>query len=217
MGKGNLRLDPKKSDFSLSMVTDREISDSLSGSRHGSGNDTTDSPKGKGKSKYGNNKVERDGIIWDSEWEYQCWQMLTEMSRRGEIFDLRRQRIFPFVKRGIQLTRLKSDFTFDAIQKDLSHVPQLHCLWCGEKTCFLKLGAIIKCTTCGKQHLWEQRIPDVVADAKSRYVSEFAKFKIQEKMMLAFYQKEVLVLLKEDGPAGVENSVRKFVLQFQNR
>lgn len=63
-------------------------------------------------SKYGNRRIESDGILHDSIKESKRWQDLSMMQRIGEISDLKRQVEFKLSVNGTLICKYVADFTY---------------------------------------------------------------------------------------------------------
>jgi hypothetical protein len=129
-----------------------------------------------GNEKFGNRKFKAEGLTWDSEYEYYCWQVLGELQKQKLIFNLRRQVIIRFAHNGVHICRFIPDFGFDAQQ-----LPK-------------------------PDNNFKDRLPQIIADAKSKFVANFQKYKWQKNMLRAFYSREVLEFIK--GETHIEAAVK---------
>lgn len=68
--------------------------------------------KKKGINKYGNKKIFREGVWWDSVWEYECYVILKSLENKNIITGLKTQIPYKFELNGVYITRYKADFTF---------------------------------------------------------------------------------------------------------
>jgi hypothetical protein len=135
-----------------------------------------------GNEKFGNRKFKAEGLTWDSEYEYYCWQVLGELQKQKLIFNLRRQVIIRFAHNGVHICRFIPDFGFDAQQ-----LPK-------------------------PDNNFKDRLPQIIADAKSKFVANFQKYKWQKNMLRAFYSREVLEFIK--GETNIEAAVKIEVAKF---
>jgi hypothetical protein len=65
------------------------------------------------RSKYGNVITEAEGFKWASKYEYECWQILTDLQREGKIFNLKRQLTVKFTHNNVVLWTTRPDFYFE--------------------------------------------------------------------------------------------------------
>lgn len=66
----------------------------------------------KPRNKYGNVKVEYDGMKFDSKKELRCWRELKLMEKAGEIRDLERQVPFLLIVNGKTIGKFTADFVW---------------------------------------------------------------------------------------------------------
>lgn len=71
------------------------------------------------RSKYGNKKVEVDGIKFDSKKEAQRWGVLRLLEKAGHVQGLRRQVTFPLVVNGIKICSYRADFVYTRNGKEV--------------------------------------------------------------------------------------------------
>lgn len=64
------------------------------------------------RSKYGNIKVEHDGMRFDSKKELKCWQELKLREKAGEIMALCRQVPYDLIVNGQKIGKFTADFTW---------------------------------------------------------------------------------------------------------
>lgn len=64
------------------------------------------------KNKYGNVKVEHEGMKFDSKHELQCWLALKLREKSGEIWCLQRQVVFELVVNSRRVGRFTADFVW---------------------------------------------------------------------------------------------------------
>jgi hypothetical protein len=96
-----------------------------------------------------NTKTERHGLKFDSKWEADCWDELLLLQKARIIFNLRRQKIFRFIKNGIEITHYRSDFTFDFIDRifDEKSIPDVIAdAKNPHNKGFQRWGMIVRCT-----------------------------------------------------------------------
>jgi len=65
------------------------------------------------RSKAGNKKVVRHGMVFDSKWEYDCWLQLNLLEKKGVIRNLKHHETYKFEYNGVYLTRMVPDFQFE--------------------------------------------------------------------------------------------------------
>lgn len=65
------------------------------------------------RSKYGNIKVEYDGMKFDSKKELKCWQELKLREKAGEIYRLKRQVPFDLIVHGKKIGKFTADFVWE--------------------------------------------------------------------------------------------------------
>jgi hypothetical protein len=68
------------------------------------------------KSKAGNKKVYREGKVFDSKWEYDCWIQLKLLQAKGRIRNLKHHVTYKFEHEGVYLTRMVVDYEFELLQ-----------------------------------------------------------------------------------------------------
>lgn len=66
----------------------------------------------KPRNKYGNVKVEHEGLKFDSKHELECWKQLKVRMRAREISELRRQVRFDLEVNGMRVGKITVDFTW---------------------------------------------------------------------------------------------------------
>lgn len=69
----------------------------------------------KRRSKYGNRKVERDGLKFDSAKEAARWRDLRLLERAGQIRNLRRQVRYDFTINGVKVGSYIADHEYDEL------------------------------------------------------------------------------------------------------
>lgn len=81
------------------------------------------------QSKYRNQRVEVDGLMFDSKREGAAWLRLRAREQAGEIANLKRQVEFPLLcpcsstpGMNVEVSRYVADFTYDDVQTGVTHV-----------------------------------------------------------------------------------------------
>lgn len=73
-------------------------------------------------SKCGNRRKIVGGVVYDSEWEYQCWMMLKDLEREGTIRKAQLKTTYKFIHNEVYITKFVADFSFEVdIGEDYSH------------------------------------------------------------------------------------------------
>lgn len=75
------------------------------------------------KSKYKNTPVISDGMRFDSKHEFECWNTLKDLERRGVIYNLKRQITVPFIHNGIKIASSRPDFYFEVKVEESRYFP----------------------------------------------------------------------------------------------
>lgn len=73
-------------------------------------------------SKYGNRKVKRDGMVFDSVREYNRWNELKLLEKAGKIFNLERQVRFVLIPTQYSDTEFTKRGTPRVVEKEMSYI-----------------------------------------------------------------------------------------------
>lgn len=149
------------------------------------------------RNKYGNRKVEFDGMTFDSKIERDRYLFLLQKQNEGEIRNLKRQTEFPLIPRQSVLeyrvlkTKVKeveffrehpvsyiADFSYE-IHRDLYGYRDI------EKTDFGLVGSG-----------WVQVVEDCKGASSGRWSSQTPDFRIKKKLMLFIHGIEVMIISK---------------------
>lgn len=69
-------------------------------------------------SKYKNQIFEKEGVSWQSNWEYQVWLILKSIVKKGIITKLERQVEYKFIHNDIYITRFVADYKMNIRLQD---------------------------------------------------------------------------------------------------